>query len=126
MARLATEYGISGNGLVKICDRLKIPHRPRGYWAKKTAGKPVAQYRLPEPDGETPLEVTITPTPQPVPPPELPTELQATLVAARTENSKLSVPARLVRPHRIIAEWLAEHDERRMKLDANASLGEEN
>jgi hypothetical protein len=98
MARLAAEYGISGNGLAKICDRLKIPYPPRGYWAKKAAGKAVVEYRLPEPDVGTPLEVTITPTPEPVPPPELPTELQATLVAARTENSKISVPVRLVRP----------------------------
>ena len=98
MARLAAEYGISGNGLAKICDRLKIPYPPRGYWAKKAAGKAVVEYRLPEPDVGTPLEGTITPTPEPVPPPELPTELQATLVAARTENSKISVPVRLVRP----------------------------
>jgi hypothetical protein len=113
MARLAAEYGITGNGLAKICDRLKIPYPSRGYWAKRAAGKAAVQYRLLEPDEKTPLEVTITPTPQPLPPPKLPTELQATLVAARTENSTISVPARLVRPHRIIAEWLAEHERKK-------------
>ena len=26
MSRLAEQYGISGNGLAKICDRLKVPY----------------------------------------------------------------------------------------------------
>jgi AcrR family transcriptional regulator len=30
---VAAEFGITGNGLAKICDRLLIPHPPRGYWA---------------------------------------------------------------------------------------------
>ena len=46
MSRLATKYGISGNGLGKICDRLNVPFPPRGYWAKKAAGHKVAKYRL--------------------------------------------------------------------------------
>jgi hypothetical protein len=45
MSRLAADYGISGNGPAKICDRLKIPYPPRGYWAKKAAGQKVVQYR---------------------------------------------------------------------------------
>ena len=48
MSRLAREYGISGNGLAKICDRLTILYPRCGYWAKKAAGKKVVQYRLPE------------------------------------------------------------------------------
>ncbi|MFQ5562704.1 MAG: hypothetical protein ACE5FO_03950 [Parvularculaceae bacterium] len=45
MSRLAAEYGLSGNGLAKICDRHKIPYPPRGHWAKKAAGKKVITYR---------------------------------------------------------------------------------
>lgn len=30
---LAAEFGNSGNGLAKICDRLMVPHPPRGYWS---------------------------------------------------------------------------------------------
>jgi len=63
MNRLALDYGISGNGLAKICDRLKIPYPPRGYWAKKAAGQKVAQYRLPDAASDTPDTVTIAPTP---------------------------------------------------------------
>jgi hypothetical protein len=50
ITRLAADYGISGNGLAKICDRMKIPYPPRGYWAKKVASKKVVEYQLPEPD----------------------------------------------------------------------------
>ena len=28
MSKLALHYGISGNGLAKICDRLRIPYPP--------------------------------------------------------------------------------------------------
>jgi phasin protein len=47
MTRLAEEFGISGNGLAKVCDRLNVPYPPRGYWAKKEAGKPVVAFKLP-------------------------------------------------------------------------------
>lgn len=39
MNRLGPNYGLSGNGLAKICKRLDIPYPPRGHWAKKAAGK---------------------------------------------------------------------------------------
>lgn len=48
MSRLALEFGISGNGLAKICDRLNVPYPPRGYWARKEAGQKVVTFRLPE------------------------------------------------------------------------------
>jgi hypothetical protein len=39
MSRLATEFGLSDNGLAKICKRHDIPKPTVGYWAKKSAGK---------------------------------------------------------------------------------------
>jgi hypothetical protein len=30
MSRLGEQYGITGNGLAKICERLKVPYPPRG------------------------------------------------------------------------------------------------
>lgn len=62
MSRLGEKYGVSGNGLEKICDRLTVPYPPRGYWAKLAAGKAVKQTRLLEPPSGTPLQVTITPS----------------------------------------------------------------
>ena len=29
-SRLGTQYGVSGNGLKQICDRLNVPYPPRG------------------------------------------------------------------------------------------------
>ena len=38
---VARKYGISDVALSKVCRQLHIPKPPRGYWAKKDAGKPV-------------------------------------------------------------------------------------
>jgi hypothetical protein len=82
MSRLATEFGISGNGLAKICDRLDIPYPPRGYWARKEAGQRVVNFRLPQRGEQTPIEVTITPTPSP------PRRTQAQEAAAAMQDQK--------------------------------------
>jgi hypothetical protein len=64
MQQLAARYGISGNGLAKICDRLKVPYPGRGYWARKAAGQKVGQTRLPDKPADVSDAVTITPTPR--------------------------------------------------------------
>jgi hypothetical protein len=46
MGQLAAAYGISGNGLAKICRKLAVPYPGRGYWARKTAGQKVSPVRL--------------------------------------------------------------------------------
>jgi hypothetical protein len=38
--RVAQRYGISDVALSKVCAQLQIPKPPRGYWAKKQAGRP--------------------------------------------------------------------------------------
>lgn len=49
---LAPEFGLSPNGLAKICDRLEIERPPKGYWRSKgkaaAARKPTS---IPDPDG---------------------------------------------------------------------------
>src|SRR5260221_6392311 len=39
--KVAEEFGISGRGLAKICERHRIPSPPRGYWARLAAGQHV-------------------------------------------------------------------------------------
>jgi hypothetical protein len=113
MSRLAAQYGITGNGLAKICERLKIPYPPRGYWAKKAAGKKVISYQLPTLNADTPQNVRIVPT-QPTPePPKLAEETVAKIEEIRKEAASILVPDRLQRPHPIIAHWLEEHDRRK-------------
>jgi hypothetical protein len=46
MTQLALEYGLSDNGLRKICIRHDIPLPKRGYWAKKQYGKPIKRKPL--------------------------------------------------------------------------------
>jgi len=115
MSKLAAEFGISGNGLAKICDRLKVPYPGRGYWARKEAGQKVVQYRLPEAEEGTPLDVTISPTPPPPAPPKLPKVAEERIEAARSSSSEIVVPDKLERPHQVIAGWI---DEREKQLKA--------
>lgn len=45
--QLAKRFQISDVGLAKICAKSDIPMPPRGYWAKKEAGKPTTKVALP-------------------------------------------------------------------------------
>lgn len=111
MSRLAEEYGISGNGLAKICDREDIPYPPRGYWAQHAVGKAPKRTSLPK--SSSARSITIRPTPLPPPPIELPPEVKQQADRARASASAFVVPERLLRPHAMIASWLAEHEEKK-------------
>jgi hypothetical protein len=63
MSRLTAKYGLSGNGLAKICRRLDVPYPPRGYWARKEAVKKVTQAALPGIRPGTRSQVTIASSP---------------------------------------------------------------
>lgn len=111
MSRLAEDYGISGNGLAKICDREGIPYPSRGYWAKHAAGKAPKQTPLPKSSSAQPI--TIRPTPLPPPPIQLSPEVKQQVETARASESALAVPERLLRPHAVIAAWLAAHEQKK-------------
>ena len=48
MTKIADDFGVSDVALKKACDRHRVPTPPRGYWAKKAAGKLVKQVRFVE------------------------------------------------------------------------------
>jgi hypothetical protein len=48
MTEASRDFQISDRALAKICARRQVPVPPRGYWAKKSAGKDVSQLPLPE------------------------------------------------------------------------------
>jgi len=53
MSALAREFGVTGNALAKICDRLHVPYPSRGHWAKAAGGKaPQPMPLAPAIDGE--------------------------------------------------------------------------
>ena len=47
IVKLAAQYGLSDNGLRKVCRRLNVPMPQRGYWAKVEAGHKVKKTPLP-------------------------------------------------------------------------------
>ncbi|WP_157644240.1 hypothetical protein [Bradyrhizobium sp. WSM2793] len=114
MSRLAERYGISDNGLAKICRREDIPYPARGYWAKHAVGKAPERAPLPE-SGQPSRPITIYPTPQPEPPPDLPDDVRRQMEGIHAESSSMTVSERLVKPHAIIAAWLVDHEERKRR-----------
>jgi hypothetical protein len=46
MTKVAADLGISDVALKKICDKHRVPTPPRGYWAKRDAGKPTRQIQF--------------------------------------------------------------------------------
>ncbi len=112
MRRLAERFGISGNGLAKICDREDVPYPPRGYWAKLTAGKPVTRAPLPKAT-RAHQQIVICPTPLRTSPAEMREDVRRDHENAREQASTVAVADRLVRPHPIVARWLADHEEKK-------------
>jgi hypothetical protein len=106
ISRLSAQYGLSGNGLAKICRRLDVPYPPRGYWARKAAGKKVIQSPLPAACLGKPAQVMIAPSLPTAPPRQMSSELEEGFVAARQLTNGLKVPRKLIHPHRIVAGWI--------------------
>src|ERR1700733_11954397 len=48
MQKLAVEFGLSGRGLAKLCDRHQIPVPGRGYWARLQFGQKPVRSQLPK------------------------------------------------------------------------------
>lgn len=99
ISRLADRFGISGNGLAKICRRLEVPYPPRGWWAKKAAGKALKTGALPPARPETIVRVSILPTENDT------GDLKAQIHQRRDEIGDIAVARRLTNPHPIIARW---------------------
>jgi hypothetical protein len=112
MNRLGAEFGITGNGLAKICDRLAVPYPPGGHWAKKEAGKAVVTIKLPaRPNGVSDW-VDIHPTPPKLEPS---TEIQASAKAVTASIGKVTIPETLDDLHPKVKAWLTQHKQEQKK-----------
>ena len=48
MTKVAARYDVSSSFLARVCERLKVPRPPRGYWAQLAVGKTPRKPELPE------------------------------------------------------------------------------
>lgn len=77
MTKLCQEYGLSDNGLRKICKALSVPTPRAGHWMKLEPGKPVV--KTPLPDGASRTTYVIDSAYRREPPPALREELASEL-----------------------------------------------
>lgn len=63
ISKLAKTFGMSDNGLRKVCIALSIPIPPRGHWQKLAAGKAIKRPALPKSAGPTQFFSNATPPP---------------------------------------------------------------
>jgi len=129
---LSSRFGLSDVGFAKICRRVRIPLPPRGYWAKRGAGKPVAKIAFPERGPGMADLVEIEPPVRPIqatagttlaaehevapPPPPLPPAIQQLLEKTRAAIGRVPVTRDLATPHTLIANALAKDEARRQKM----------
>lgn len=108
MMRLSRTFQCSSTWLARICRGASIPVPPRGYWAKKRAGKAVQRRGMPH--SADPGEVVVSYSPSgatteakapPAPPPPSAATGAATDAA---DDGRILVPERLSAPVQIVAD----------------------
>ncbi len=105
ITRLAAKYGLSDNGLRKICRKLNIPTPPIGYWArlqhgKKVVKKPLPQLKYGEPDIYTTGIKRVAEQ-------LLENDSQIKdLITEEEREGKITVQERLASPHPLVAKTL--------------------
>lgn len=99
MVKLAAEYGISGRGLAKLCERHAIPVPGRGHWALTRAGYVMERDPLPtDPPPEAKVSITGDPGKE---------KEEHPIVAAQIvyeHEHPILVPDDLNRPHRLVTQ----------------------
>ena len=108
MSRLGEQFGMTGNGLAKICARLDVPRPGRGYWAKKEAGGKVKTTPLPRAKAGKPTEVMLARRKVDEASRRSPT-VKIALNEAQAKVAPLNPVEAFKQPHAIIAGWLADH-----------------
>jgi hypothetical protein len=114
---LAKELGLSGRGLGKLCERHGIPVPPRGYWARpegdqKPLRAPLLEIEGPNPDPAIDfwLSEKRSQASKRAPIDDGYTVLFESLLE---DIEAIAIPQRMVRPHPIVAAWIAQDQERK-------------
>jgi hypothetical protein len=124
---LAREWGLSDRGLAKLCDRHGIPVPPRGYWARKKAGKAAVRTPLIEIRNSTPADDRIRVSKHAAVPCQddgnTPADsFEVLFHQLRLEVGLIKAPMTLARPHPIVARWIAD-DRTHQKRTASLPYG---
>jgi len=130
MVNVAKDFGLSDRGLAKICERAAIPVPPRGYWAKKAAGKRVVRPPLLELGGsDSSAKFRISPYWRTAKPTDSCEQGQQPNAAARfrelaeaelQEIKRIPAPATLRDAHRLVAKWIEEEQRDRASWAGNS------
>ncbi|MFY1873567.1 hypothetical protein ACOTEK_24070 [Achromobacter xylosoxidans] len=121
MTKLCQEYGLSDNGLRKICKALSVPTPRAGHWAKLEAGKAAAATPLPVSASRTTYVVDSAYGRQQTPTlrDEFAIELKRKIALEKAEQEHAPQPGR-IRWHNAMAPILALVRERRSYWKAQA------
>ena len=103
MMRLAKRYGVSDVALAKTCRKHDIPRPPRGYWVKKSVGKPTKKTPLPRPNDETTIRLQ-DPETVGISSPELNNEVKEKTAAESKPESKIEVAENLRAAHSLVSQ----------------------
>jgi hypothetical protein len=98
LIRLAATYGLTGNGLKKICRKANIPVPPRGYWRRRQVGRSDPRPPLPPARPGTSVKLTISASPIPT----VAKEAAARIDSDLPTEHPIVVADRLVSPHPLI------------------------
>lgn len=125
LTKLGEKYGLSDNGIRKVCKALRIPLPQRGYWAKITAGQSVPTPPLESTDGRTHFVCRLTPASPPSPER---TEQEAWLkekISFENEPcNKVIVQTELTNPHPLVTKTLRSLKEYRATLEKSRKRAE--
>ena len=105
ICRLAKTYGLSDNGLRKVCKKLHVPTPPRGYWAKLRHGHDVSPAPLPAlPEDAPDVHVIYRGTGEREEAGARPKEHGSDRVSSELDVPPITVPSRLRAPHPLIVQ----------------------
>jgi hypothetical protein len=105
MWKVAPEFGLSGNGLAKLCRREGIPVPERGYWAKLAHGKRVKRPSLqPAKDDSETLIIEATPSSRSALESSMLEPLAALLRTERAALDPIAIP-KSPKLHQLVEAW---------------------
>lgn len=100
MTKLAAEYGLSDNGLAKVCKKLNVPRPEVGYWSKLAAGHKVNKKPLPALKEDTPNEYELSNNETKEK--GVSEDILKLIEAEKHEQNKIGIPLRINKYHPLI------------------------